>query len=821
MQTARMIARRLARLAHLAFLAFFLTPLVPSLAVALAHLKRRRLKAFFSSAAILAAATAGELFLAFGLQVSWMVYLVLHLVLSVGTGLLLVLSGPADRGGETGSPPEKSAKPPGLLAWGALFVVAATPIALWLSHFATRWGSKLVLKPSFSGVVILITVALFFPLGILAGWTVRRRDGRPPMVTTLAVLASFTAVPVPFLTGTVLAFWFGEKVLKFKDQANIVYYSHAAFVQGLFIAVCALVAVWLFFYVCSVRRFATFFLRLLLIIPISMGFFFQLSMLDSSYPETWHYERAVKELGRRDWKPAAQTCRWAVKRRLSYPSNAANIENLFVIALSTRDVRLWEEAARYADKYRDYSSSVAQLARGAHALAQPLTHMETIRLALTPVKPRTYLDNDWCAYLTAVAGSLPKTSETELLFRLRSLSSSAGRISLPSHGDTVDMRTAAAFYGLTATPVPFGDLGRSLRDGIPLLFKDPIRKDWGVVVGFDPSTKAILWYDFNSYDRNESNPLSRKEIQRMVAGKEGASAGTEQVFAETIRVCFLPFLRRRMEADNDAFIALRKNPSEEEKRALDPWVRRDLARRAIEARDAERFRALLAPLLTKYDWAKAMAVLPELGDFPEGQRSMDVSLTKDSLKRMDLWTLRFVADRLLRRMPTDPATALYAFKRLSLYDQSHGWVAYWLMHLASVANEEGPVVEGARRYVCLHDYDDASVRNALGKLAALRRPGNAAKREMARLVAHLPLYVGGRNKISHLRRWSPAYCAAMAALAGSREAGAWWWKRAVDLAPTNEAYIVNYADTLSSVGRKRESMRLMRRVSSLGAEGTP
>lgn len=816
MPTARKLSRPLARVLHLAFLSFFLTPLVPSVAAALAHLKNRELKAFILSACVLVATTSGELIFAFGLTVTWAVYLMLHLAISIATGLLLVLAGGGGRRGSDALSHQENAGLPSLPAWGLLLAVAASPLALSMSYFATRWGSKADLKPSFAGVVLLISIVVFLPIGIGAGWVVRRRKIGSSMATALAVLTSFTAVPLPFLIGVVLADTFGEKVLKLSENARTVYYSNAAIVQGLLFASLVLIAVWLFFYVSSVRTFSAFFFRLLLIVPIGMGFFFQHVMLDNSYPESWHYQRGVKELGRRDWEQAARTFKWTVKRRLSYPTNATDIENLFIIALSTRDVRLWKTAEDYADRFRGYSSGIAILDDGAHGVPSPLQHIDTIMLSLPPVKPRTYLNNDWCAFITAVAGSLPKASETELLFRLRSLSSSAGKISLPSNGDVVDLRTAAAFYGLAPVPVHFDDVRQSLKDGVPLLFEDPVRETWGVIVGFDPQTRAILWYDYASYNRGRSSPLSRREIQRIVSGKGGASGGKKRVYAETIRASFLPLLRERMLADADTLFVLRKNPTEEEKHALDTWIRRDLARRAIKAGDAERFRALLSPLHSKYGWARAMMILPDTVDAPEGRGAASSPLTDDLVDRMDIWTLRFVARRLLRDLPADPGTAFHVFQRLARYDRIHGWVSYWLMHMASKTGDEGPAVKGARRYARNNGYSSGSVQTALGDLAALRHPGGPAKQEMARLVGHLPLFVEGRDDISHLLLWSPSYCAAKAVLAASPRSSARWWKRAVDLEPTNAAYLLNYADILSSMGLKEESGRMVRRASSLG-----
>ncbi|MEJ2422446.1 MAG: hypothetical protein P8018_12240 [Acidobacteriota bacterium] len=273
--------------------------------------------AFLSALGTGALGFVAELMLAFGLPVSWWVYIVLHTVLSLSVGAMLLM---IDRKYLPEAPGTISLEPVRwgvreVLTWGALFGIAASPAVLILNLFTTRWGRQFVLKPSFEARLVFITVVVFVPAGMLAGWLFRWRRPRHILLVTAAVLSAAAALPVPFLAGKAFSKVMVQNALGLTDRFSSGLLAHAALADVMNLLLTASAVIWLVFYLAASPKLKAFFIRLLLIVPIAIGFSVQAGLMRNTLPDSWRFQEGIKALAKKHWKDAAADFKWTLKRR--------------------------------------------------------------------------------------------------------------------------------------------------------------------------------------------------------------------------------------------------------------------------------------------------------------------------------------------------------------------------------------------------------------------------------------------------------------------------------------------------------------------------
>jgi hypothetical protein len=805
------------RLFSLIFLTFLTTPVPPTLQVSLKLLKNKQTQRLASALLIGLFGCILEGVVAFWLPISWLAAMLLVLLLAVLVGYFLYCLEPTD------SP---AAEPQGeragilreILLWGLLTAVVYTLTAFVAAVLFTKWSLVSTLKPSFPSSVLRIIACFFFPLGILIGIGMAAFKKRISLLISCTFIGTVPALMLASMSSLLFFESLTESALGFRLDPSECFIPNIIWIDTAHVVAFVALYLWLAGYLLFAKSLSEFLLKTLMALLVFSGFFFQAYTLDTQIPLAFHYKMGLKELSKKNWDATQFHCKVMTHRNPWNSYGTAALENWGVAAVYSRNTREWNEVLQQSAAIDTLSFRTLSFP-AADALSRETKTLKPALLDINPIKPESYLSDSWCAFLTAARKSFGNESETKVKYRLKNLSSTQGNLNLPPLEDLQDLMMAAKFFDLTPVLLPTDFAAAAIREGYPVLFHDPVDIVWGVIIGIDEPSGALLWFDYSHYDRNRIRSLEKEEIRALVSAEDTPDKAYGEVFAETIRVDFFPSLERRLRSDGGwiALVASQGTPIPDAWPKLDPspLVTRDMARRALDENHMDRFRRIIeehkdAPWASGLGRARAL-LAPESGEAPSSfTRDEGLKLFEENrLNALDIWTLRFLEKEIPSRIDVGKEVSFRFLKRLAELAPDSAYANRALMKTAADLGRQEEAVAAGRRYAFLFGFDQSSSMETLETVAGFANPTPQAKELMRFLLTHTRLLSwSGTEKAPKLRRFLAPCCAARAQLSSGTRDKLAWWKRAAELDSQNPRFLKNYAATLRQAGREKEAERI-------------
>ena len=725
--------------------------------------------------------------------------------------------------------------------WGLVVPVLWIPLAWFIATLSSPWGPEAIFKPSMQWRVLVAAALWLAPLGVAIGLARGLLERRFRIGTPLAFAATLPALVLAMLPGVTTMEFVHKNLLLASLNAWPPAFGGDWKFYGEF-ALAAFLLLTAADYLSDGPGIRSFLLRLSILAAVLVAALLHNDVLDSALPVAARQRIAYDQAARGDDAAAARSWRWILRRAPVASVTCRAAEQCALAAIRAGSPDEAREALERLDGRLLAEFPCAGTKRMAEALL--LTSLDgagAATAAAPPVRPETYLDSSWSAVLTAVRAALPEVSEAQIKDRLRKLSTDSREIELPRLDGLDDLRMMVRRLGCEAFVAPAAKMADLLARGRPVLFRDPLRRKWGVVIWRAPGADAVVWLDYTRWDAERERPLTRREVRQLLRGDDRLDPGRGEVFAEVRALESESLLRARLAGDGEWIAAIvpapdgGRGPAPE---GSDP-IQGDLLVRIWEGRhriESGAYR-LAGDLAGRLPPGAASAEILEIGRagdesreaplpgraIPAGRTSMaGPRLTPAAVERLSPWALRQVIDlgetfsglacevrqaaleRLVRDLPDD-APLLE-----KLLDQT----------LAS--GGEPAIVRTAIDLARARSFDQRSVLRALEVVAPLAAGRPEAKTAVAELLRRLPHASGPRDDSGPgdsvpLRPWKSMapYCAARAALADSPREAVRWWRRAVEIDPLRAAYRIRLAELLESTGDKDEAARQRRAARDL------
>jgi hypothetical protein len=715
-----------------------------------------------------------------------------------------------------------------LALWACVVPIAWLPVAWMLAMLTSRWGPELIFKPSFQGRILLAALWLA-PLGAalgLARATLERRFGLGAPVAFAATLpALFLATAAG--SGSVallLDLWL-------LPARNAWPPAFAGNLLPAFEWVCLLVlGAGAAEYLGGAAGLRSFLLRTVVLCGLGSVLSLHWAMVTSAVPVAMRERAAYRDAARGREGAAEREWNWILTRAPETRGACRAIEQGALAALRGGDVagaRAALERARPPLTGEFPCSAIAGAARA--LLAAPAATPSWVAARAEPVRPESYLSDDWSAALTAIRAARPDESEVRLKNRLRLLSRSPDDVTLPPMDGFDDLRLAARLLGAEALAVPAERALDLLRSGRPLLFRDPVRGRWGVLEAIETATGATLWLDFRRWDRERERPLTRAEARQIVTGAEATGLRAGEVEAEVRRLGVLSLLRESLALDggwlavlvprapDGAFPVPPGASAAASDRLARLWEARHLVDRGAWLAGARRATGLArGPAREEVLALCGLGLrLPEAEDRegPPGALAATAPLLLPArLEHLSPWALRGI-DSLAGRLPEIACgvrrAALEALLRLEPDEPRV------LRALLDRSTAEGRAAETAALALSLaraESFDRSSVLEGLQAVAPLAAGSPDARAALGVLLRHLPWPTpAAASETPQARAALAPYCAARAVLAARPEQAIGWWRRAVEIDPGRATYLHALEALLRQAGRPEEAAEVSRR----------
>ncbi|HEU4402349.1 MAG TPA: hypothetical protein VFT43_09605, partial [Candidatus Polarisedimenticolia bacterium] len=531
-----------------------------------------------------------------------------------------------------------------------------------------------------------------------------------------------------------------------------------------------------------------------------------------------------RRMARDDDSAAAGEWAWVIRRAPVAPGTCRAVEQCAVSALRSGDSELarWALGRARGDLIAEFPCETT--ARTAAAiLATPLDTRGALAVNTPPIRPESYLSDNWCAVLTAVRAARPELSEVRLKNRLQAASYSPDEINLPPVDGFDDLRWAVRLLGAEPLVVASDRIEEMLGQGRPVLFRDPVRRSWGVVVWAAPKSDAVLWLDYGRWDRDRERPLSQAEVRQLVSSAEPAEQDRGRVRAEVSRLGSMSLLRASLAVDGDWAVAVVPRARDGTFTAPpgaathgDALALLWQARHAVEKRAYLLGTRLAGRLAAGRPRDEILAIgalgLRSLGPpdparrpSPDADRAAAGLLRPGGLEGLSPWALREI-DEMAARLPAVSCEShREALERLRAWDPDDAGILERLLARAPIEGSGEETVRLALDMTRAKSFSPDSILWALRVIALSKPETPAARGALVALIRHIPILVPDAKGMPGSRANLAPYCAARAALsAGPREAVA-WWRRATEIDPKNFPYQRRLAEALAAAGETAEA----------------
>ena len=724
--------------------------------------------------------------------------------------------------------------------WGLVVPVLWIPLAWFIATLSSPWGPEAIFKPSMQWRVLAAAALCLAPLGVAIGVARGLLERRFRIGTPLAFAATLPALVLAMLPGvTTMEFVHKNLLLVSLNAWPPGFGGDWKFYGDLVLAAFLLLTA--ADYLSDGPGIRSFLLRLSILAGVLVAALLHSNILDSTLPVAARQRIAYDQAARGDDAAAARSWRWILRRAPDASVTCRAAEQCALAAIRAGSPDEAREALERLDGKLLSEFPCAATKRMAEALLlTPLDGAGAATAAAPPVRPETYLDSSWSAVLTAVRAALPEVSEAQIKDRLRKLSTDSREIELPRLDGLDDLRMMVRRLGCEAFVAPAATMGDLLARGRPVLFRDPLRRQWGVVIWRAPGADAVVWLDYTRWDSERERPLTRREVRQLLRGDDRLDPGRGEVFAEVRALESESLLRARLASDGEWIATVVPAPDGGRVPApegSDP-SRGDLLVRIWEGRhriESGAYR-VAAGLAARLPPGAASAEILEIGRAGDESREAPLPgrasvgrtsmagprLTPAAVGRLSPWALRQVIDLGERFSSLACEVRQEALERLVRDLPDDAPLLEKLLDQTLASGGDEAIVRTAIDLARARSFDQRSVLRALEVMAPLAAGRPEAKAAVAELLRRLPRASGPRDDSGPgdsvpLRPWKSMapYCAARAALADSPREAMRWWRRAVEIDPLRAAYRIRLAESLESTDDKDEAARQRRAARDL------
>lgn len=725
--------------------------------------------------------------------------------------------------------------------WGLVVPVIWIPLAWFIATLSSPWGAEAILKPSMQWRVLAAAALWLAPLGVAVGLARGLLERRFRIGTPLAFAATLPALFISMLPGvTAMQFVHNSLLLPELNAwppafgGDWKFYGELAL--GMFLLLSAAD------YLSDGPGIRSFLLRLSILAGIFVAALLHTDVLDSTLPVAARQRIAYDQAATGDDAAAARSWRWILRRAPVASVTCGAVEQCALAAIRAGRPEEAREALGRLDGRLLAEFPCAATKNLADALLRtPLDTTGASTAAAPPVRPETYLDASWSAVLTAVRATLPDVSEAQIKDRLRKLSTDSREIELPRLDGFDDLRMMVRRLGCEAYAAPAARIGDLLTRGRPVLFRDPLRRQWGLVIWRAPGADAVVWLDYTRWDTERDRPLTRRELRQLLRGDDRLDPGRGAVYAEVRALGSESLLRSRLARDGEWVAVLVPAPEGGRGHAPDGTdvPKGDLLVRIWDVRhriESGAYR-LAADLAARLPPGPATGEILEIGNAGDRGReaplpgrvqpaasaaSADHRLTPAAVGRLSPWALRQVVDLGERFAGLACEVRLAALERLVRDLPDNAPLLEKLLDQALATRVEPVIVRTAIDMTRARSFEQPAVLRALEVVAPLAGDRPEAKAAVAELVRRLPRVSASDEESSHnegvpvrARMAMAPYCAARAALADRPREASRWWGRAVEIDPLRAAYRIRLAEALEATGDKDEATRQRRAAHDL------
>ena len=725
--------------------------------------------------------------------------------------------------------------------WGLVVPVIWIPIAWFIATASSPWGAEAILKPSMQWRVLAAAVLWLAPLGVAVGVARGLLERRFRIGTPLAFAATLPALFIAMLPGvTAMQFVHTSLLLPQLNAWPPAFGGDLKFYGEMVLAMFLLLSA--ADYLSDGPGIRSFLLRLSILAGVFVTALLHTDVLDSTLPVAARQRIAYDQAAQGDDAAAARSWRWILRRAPEASVTCDAVEQCALAAIRAgRPEEAREALARLDEQVLAEFPCAAMKTMAEALLRTPLDTTGAETATAPPVRPETYLDSSWSAVLTAVRAALPEVSEALIKDRLRRLSTDSREIDLPRLDGFDDLRMMVRRLGCEAFAAPAGRMGDLLAQGRPVLFRDPLRRKWGLVIWRAPGADAIVWLDYTRWDTERERPLTRRELRQLLRGDDRLDPGRGAVYAEVRALGSESLLRSRLARDGEWVAVLA--PAAEGGRPSAPdgtdvpggdlLVRIWEGRHRVES-GAYRFASDLAARLPP---GPASGEILEIGHAGEQGREAPLPgrvlpgvssasagrrLSPAAIERLSPWALRQVVDLGERLSSLACEVRQAALERLVRDLPDNAPLLEKLLDQTVATGGESVIVRTAIDLARARSFAQPAVLRALEVTAPLAADRPEAKAAVAELLRRLPRASAVDQESGHadtvpVRPWKSMapYCAARAALADRPREAARWWRRAVEIDPLRVAYRIRLAESLEATGDKDEAARHRRAARDL------
>lgn len=723
--------------------------------------------------------------------------------------------------------------------WILFSIVLLSPMSMLIALIVNPNGFLLIYKPDLFQRSASVNLVIGLLLGLLLGLiAVKNRQNH-----SSGLLFMFcAAVPLTFLVilASGVAVLSIEKLItseisglvQFVPNFKYVFYLELGF--GVFLG--PLFVFLTLMFGSSIRSLVN---RSAFSLLFLIGLSIQTSILDTELVFKSRVNVANEYLGSHHWEKSASVFRM-LEIRSPWNHRITNILiNWAVNALVSGNEKDWrhilQAASRIPDTYNDYQA-IRDMKLMNHRGDTPMMGCHWIDL--TPVRTETYLDENWCAFLTIAKKALGIESESQLKYKLKTLSPSTGQISVFPIKNTLDLLIASDAFGLDMVFIPAGNIPRAVELDYPVMYRDATssgRFFWNVIIGYEPGTQAYLLYSSQFFSAAEAPKLEKERVEALIAAdSDNLDSKNEDLFWMLIGIGYHPSLESRLNLMGGwAVIFVPRGESIPD--GLNPMEAKViLDQEYAQSACLNKQFAQMMPILDAYeeDWSwtlrrmGALKTKPLIADIvfdsKDRQEAWADLSDLNNLDRLDLGSVMHLSALIPKTIALPDRVSSAIFGKLTELNPMQTFHLENYLKLLSRIGDEQQAGNIARAYLRSNSYQDKALMVTLDALTAMPCKTPELRTTLQHVLDFMPFVLADPDKSGYILRyyWAP-YAAARAKLALEPEDRLHWWTRSVELENRNPIYLRELKTCLLELNRTDELESIESRLESFQLEGMP